>query len=272
MTMPTRKNGDTQMTDDRTLDDLIEETERVQKRQLENTNEQTKLINSARSTRSRREIIALIGTGGVAAAGGAILVPMLATAKPSADDAKTVALAIKVELFAVGAYTAAAAAAKKLGLTKGQVDAGKLFASHHAAHAKAEQDFLKSLKADAPTTPLKSDAELKMIGLSNAAVKEAFKSGPGVLTAALYVEEVAAKTYSDFAVKTKDRTVSDFAWSIAPVEESHATYLRAALAQPSQEAAFAGSIKPIPTSQILAAASMQAVPSSPGSAMPSVTG
>lgn len=228
------------------LDPLVEQAERLHLNQYAQTSAELEVLHSPSSERSRQDFLKKMGLGGLAFTGLAFAtMPSLAFGAPSKADAETVKTAIRVELFAVGAYMTAAQNASKLGLTSAQVNAGKLFASHHAAHAKAEQDFLKSLKIKAPTTGLKTDEELKAIGLSNAAIKKAFSTGTGALTAALYVEEVAAKTYSDFAFKTKDRTVADFAWSIAPVELGHAGYLRAALGLAPVDANFSGEVKPI---------------------------
>ena len=258
--------------DDRHLDGLLEATETVHEHELAATRAAGEVIRDARTERSRRDLLRLLGAGGAAAIGGAAAFPLLAGAKPSGADVKTVQFAIRFELFAVAAYKMAGQAARKLGLTKGQVAAATLFAGHHTQHAEAEIAFLKGMGAEAPSTALQGDAELKPIGLSNAALKQAFSSGTGALTAALYLEELAAKTYSDFAVKTRDRTVADFAWSIAPVEESHGQYLRAALGRTPQTATFSAAIKPIATSEILAAARPAAAAASVTTAMPTVTG
>ena len=223
---------------------LLERADDIHRETLAQTRGEVALVAAPRTGASRRDFLVRAGMAGAFAGGMAMVMPSLAHGAPSKSDADTVNFAIRVELFAVGAYTLAARNARRLKLTSAQVEVGKLFASHHAAHAKAEQDFLRGLGMKPATTALKTDAELKPLGLSNAALKKAFSTGTGALTAALYVEEMAAKTYSDFAVETKDRGVSDFAWSIAPVELGHAAYLRAALGKGPVKASFAGAITP----------------------------
>ncbi|MBS2533563.1 ferritin-like domain-containing protein [Catenulispora sp. NF23] len=184
------------------------------------------------SSKSTKASAAPGSTTGAASSGTSNTTPSPSTSSSGAGvytgDLKVVALATALENQAVGAYTAALAAAKagKLGTVPPAVGTFATTAmSQHADHAKAWNAVLTGAKVPAITgVPLSNQAAtLSALG--------AVTDVGGVAKLALRLEDQAAQTYLFAAANVTSPGGIATAASIAPVEAMHAAILNFVIGQ-----------------------------------------
>lgn len=170
---------------------------------------------------SRRTVL----VGGAAVAGAVLAAPLfmpsgfLASAGAQGLDDQTIAgYAQSIELAAVAAYTAAAAA-----LTPATLPVGQLFMSHHQQHADAFGKVAGPKAASGPNA--------KLVAAVTPAL-QAIKDEKGALEFAFVLENQAAYTYAAALTLLQDPAYAAATATILPIEAQHAVVLGLALGKP----------------------------------------
>lgn len=179
-----------------------------------------------RTASSRRELFKKAGVGAGALTIGSVVLPfssILPVAAQELTDADIAAFAESVELAAVEAYKAAAGSGK---LAQPIVEAGTLFAGHHAEHAQAFGGAAGDKATGKPNAKL-----LSAVGgqLQNA------KDQTAILNIAYDLENAAASTYLFGLGALKSEGALKLAASILPVESQHAVVIGQVLGKPATE-------------------------------------
>ena len=165
-----------------------------------------------------RRFVTRTGIVGAAAVAAPLLLPRGLSSRVAAqglDDQTIAGYAQSIELAAVAAYTAAAAA-----LTSATLPVAQLFLGHHQAHADAFGAVAGDKAATGPNATLVAAVT---------PILESITDETGALEFALVLENQAAYTYAAALTLLQDPAYTAATATILPIEAQHAVVLGLAL-------------------------------------------
>lgn len=188
---------------------------------------------------SRRSFLGRVGLGGAAIAVGGLAIPVFSGVASAAEDytpadpdVELAVFAWSLELTAVAAYRLAETS--KLADTQ-LVEVFGMFGRHHADHADAFKELLKTVKpakvGGTTSTTTEAVAIQQLVDTLGPQIQDA-ATIDDLLTTLQSVEEGAAATYLLALENLQDVVMAEAAAKILPVESQHAVVLSQALGQP----------------------------------------